>query len=597
MSEMNGGGILKKPKREIDSDAEDDNKNLTINNYSITKNNDNDVVNDDSDDDGSASTSRYDEQEEALVALIEHRAKEVEHLKTRIAYYQTQLKQAQQRLDDSQNKLVNVRRKISDIKWNIPLGLKKEHRSNPVNGGSSQRQLQSKPQLLIPGANQKSSRPMTVADTGPKASPSRHDSPVKARGDRSHGTIASPSRYDSPVKARGDKSHGPKASPSRHDSPVKERGDRSHGTPRSEDAKSQVVGAKRKLECKEHIELTSKVRSSSSPTVIQSYASTHISSQHKRKLRSLTICPVIDKLFITSALDGMVNLWQIQAKGSGATLLSSTECLSPKQRRWPEDIAWHPEGNRLVAVYSADGGDNQISVLNLNKSQRARVSFLEEKPHIKGIINSVAFIPWDDTCFMTGGSDHAVISWNEKDGGDVWKPKTLHRNLHSSAVMGVAGMRHKQMVVSAGADKRIIGYDGLAGRADYKHQIDSKCMSVLPNPCDYHLFMVQTGTPERQLRLFDIRLRNSELHAFGWKQESSESQSALINQAWSPDGLYLTSGSADPMIHVFDIRYNSHKPSQSVKAHHKRVFKAEWHPTLPLLVSISSDLNIGLHKI
>lgn len=104
-------------------------------------------------------------------------------------------------------------------------------------------------------------------------------------------------------------------------------------------------------------------------------------------------------------------------------------------------------------------------------------------------------------------------------------------------------------------------------------------------------------TPGRQLRLFDIRLRQTEIHAFGWKQESSESQSALINQAWSPDGLYITSGSADPMIHIFDIRYTANKPSQSIKAHQKRVFKAEWLHSVPLLISISSDLNIGLHKI
>lgn len=553
-SKMSGGGILKKPKREIESDGEEDKRHVTNSTSSADHDDDND--------DETASGSRYEEQEEALVALIEHRANEVQLLTNRISYYQSQLKQAQQKLHDSETKLVHVRRKISDKKWNNgSLVLKKEVKKDrgsisPVNEVSSQRQSQSKPQLLISSVSQKSSRQMTVAETGPKASPSRYDSPMKARGDRSHATPSG-----------------------------------------SEDTKSQAVGSKRKLECKEHKELTSKVRSSSSPTTIQCHASTHISSQHKRKLRSLTLCPVIDKLFITSALDGMVNLWQIQAKGSGATLLSSTECLSPKQRRWPEDIAWHPEGNRLVAVYSADHGDNQISVLNLNKSQGARVSFLEEKPHVKGIINSITFMPWDDTYFVTGGSDHAVIFWNEKDGGDVWKPRTLHRNLHSSAVMGVAGMRHKQMVVSAGADKRIIGYDVLAGRAEYKYQIESKCMSVLPNPCDFHLFMVQTGTPERQLRLFDIRLRNSELHAFGWKQESSESQSALINQAWSPDGLYLTSGSADPMIHVFDIRYNAHKPSQSVRAHQKRVFKAEWHPAMPLLISISSDLNIGLHKI
>lgn len=102
--------------------------------------------------------------------------------------------------------------------------------------------------------------------------------------------------------------------------------------------------------------------------------------------------------------------------------------------------------------------------------------------------------------------------------------------------------------------------------------------------------------PGEQLRLFDIRLRQTEIHVFGWKQESSESQSALINQAWSPDGLYLSSGSADPKIHIFDIRYNGSGPSQSVQAHQKRVFKAVWHQSMPLLTSISSDLNIGLHR-
>ncbi|XP_076945396.1 proteasome activator subunit 4-like [Bidens hawaiensis] len=74
-----------------------------------------------------------------------------------------------------------------------------------------------------------------------------------------------------------------------------------------------------------------------------------------------------------------------------------------------------------------------------------------------------------------------------------------------------------------------------------------------------------------------MRLKASQVHEFGWNQESSTSQSALINQAWSPDGLYLTSGSADPMIHIFDIRYNGSQPSQFIKAHKKRVFKAAWH--------------------
>lgn len=102
-------------------------------------------------------------------------------------------------------------------------------------------------------------------------------------------------------------------------------------------------------------------------------------------------------------------------------------------------------------------------------------------------------MPWENTCFVTGGSDHAVVLWSEQDGENKWKPKALHRNLHSSAVMGVAGMQHKQIVLSVGADRRIFGYDVLVAKSSFMHQVDSKCMSVLPNPCDFNLFMVQTG--------------------------------------------------------------------------------------------------------
>lgn len=124
-------------------------------------------------------------------------------------------------------------------------------------------------------------------------------------------------------------------------------------------------------------------------------------------------------------------------------------------------------------------------------SGQKKVTFLEGKPHQKGIINSIMFMPWIDLCFVTGGSDHAVILWQEID--DSCKPKTIHGNLHSSAVMGVAGLQQKKTVLSVGADKRIIAFDMLAGRSEFKNQIESKCMSVLPNPCDFNLFMVQAG--------------------------------------------------------------------------------------------------------
>ncbi|CAN6475341.1 unnamed protein product [Victoria cruziana] len=303
---------------------------------------------------------------------------------------------------------------------------------------------------------------------------------------------------------------------------------------------------------KEDKDLFPVIRSLSAPCTIRIRPCTQISSHHKRKLRSLALNPVRDEI-VTSALDGTVKLWKLQSRGSRMSLLSSTDCLSAMSK-YPDDITWHPNGDSVFAVYNADDKDSQVSIINFNSSKESRVSFLEEKPHYKGVINHIEFMPWRTVCFVTGGGDCSIYLWNEKDRRNIWKPKLLHRNIHLSAVMGFAGMPHKHMVVSSGADKQIIGFDVEGGKANFKHQMDSECMAVLPNSSDFNLLMVQTRRREKQLRLFDIRIRPTEIHAFGWKQESAEAQSALVSQAWSPDGMYITSGSPDPMIHIFDIR-------------------------------------------
>ncbi|KAE8672275.1 Detected protein of confused Function [Hibiscus syriacus] len=189
-------------------------------------------------------------------------------------------------------------------------------------------------------------------------------------------------------------------------------------------------------------------------------------------------------------------------------------------------------------------------------------------------------MPWEETCFGTGGSDHAVVLWSERD-ENVWKPKALHRNLHSSAVMGVAGMQQKYIGLSAGADKRIIGFDVVTRSADFKHQMESKCMSVLPNPSDFSLFMVQTGYVEYgdNFGLFEVLPILAILMLFRFS-------------------IFVKNLYPEPVVHerqirLYDVRSMS---SESIRAHQKRVFKAVWHNSLPLLISISSDLQIGLHK-
>lgn len=489
-----------------------------------------------------------------LVKLVNRRLSDVQKLVTHVKKLEGELAKARVELDEAVTVLDLVRAKKLGAENRNPVSRRE---GTSLNGRDGQ----------FSGEDHPASHSPVKKPVAPAASPSAHSKKT---------TLAA--RTKSPAK-----------------SPAKDR--------RQEKSSKRSSGAGMEGKSKkfkgavqrEHVDLISSIRSQSKPKKLDVAMPSYVPLQHKRKPRSLVLSPAIDHLCATSALDGVVNFWQIsQEKGFGVNLSHTVDCISPVQRRWPEDLAWHPLGEMLFAVYTADGGP-QIAIINTSK-KKPGVKFLDDKPHEKGIINTIQFLPWSNgSQFVTGGCDHGVVLWTEKDKG--WQPQLLHRTLHSSSVTGVGGILSKNYIISSGMDKRVFAVDPSHGRSTFHHQLESKALAVAPNPTDNNLVMVQTGTPGQQLRLFDIRVQRTELHCFGWKQQAGDSQSGYISQSWSPDGLYCASGSTDPKIHVFDIRYNSREPAQTLDAHQKRVFKAAWHPNLPLLLSISSDLFIGMHKI
>ncbi|CAK9186896.1 unnamed protein product [Ilex paraguariensis] len=357
--------------------------------------------------------SNGDELEEALVALIEYRTKEVENLRCLLNYYKSEvgallsfrlflgkksvlfhnfeLDQAERRLEDTQSKLAQHqgRDNVTSSKGSVGNGMKEvkveqtsttpfqitegpspghsqsrtqllqghmkssknslkegvqdvklEQRSSRTTQNTedfSRNHPQSSPQLVIPAVNPRLSQPRKMTKFGHKAN--------NGSGSRPSTSFPTPV-----IKLGGDKFQ--------------------RIFSEEEVVEIQSERAKWKFEQKDHRQLIPFICSCSSPSTICCQTSCLISSQHKRKLRSLALCPTNSQLFVTSALDGVINLWQVQARGSSARLISTSDCLSP-HRRWPEDIAWHPQGNNLFSVYGADDGDYQISTLNLDKAKEA----------------------------------------------------------------------------------------------------------------------------------------------------------------------------------------------------------------------------------
>ncbi|CAM6085184.1 unnamed protein product [Calypogeia fissa] len=541
------------------------------------------------------------EEEEGLVALVKKRRSDVKLLEDRISTLRNELDAARTKLGAAESLLQSMQGGSARSEDRSKREVSESGHRHENGNGKGDTKLGtpngSRPGSLPSSHHGRSSEKAQARDTAD----ANRSPPLKSRLDDSGGREKIASEGDRRDRRRSDEHEnpaGPRLSKSSREK-VPSEADRRDRKPQERTSGSEteqkVTKSSTQPRQPEHTDLIMTIKSKPKAQRVNFFTPVYTASQHRRKMRNLVLNPASENQCATSALDGVINFWQIHSKGLDVNFRYTVDCLSPGQRHWPEDLTWHPDGHSLFACYTADNGDSQVAIIKNDNKQKS-VNFLPAKPHVKGILNGITFMPWSSSLFVTGGSDHMVQLWREQKEEDLWKPKLLHASLHTSAVHGVAGMRHKQLVLSAGADKRVIGFDPVANRGVLRHDLESKAMTVLPNTVDFNLFMVQTGQPNKQLHLFDIRSR-TELHTFGWQQESSDTQSTLITQSWSPDGFYTASGSADPKIVIFDIRYNGREPAQTIYAHTKRVFMAVWHQTLPLMLSISSDLAIGVHRI
>ncbi|ONM11629.1 transducin family protein / WD-40 repeat family protein [Zea mays] len=275
--------------------------------------------------------------EEAVIALIAHRERDVERCKLKLLHYQSLLDTAEMKLEEAHSRLARFRDRKppptrSEPKPPTP-PIQREHKPSPP---PIQRDLKPSPQPLIQKAPspapQPSARPqLVIPGTSNRPTPRPEPMPGLKRA-------AAPSSSSSP------------APPERS---------------RKEEKKPKI-----KMEQKEHQNLIPSVGKSSA-TVLRFQGGNLVSSQHRRKLRCLELCPANDQLVVTSALDGLVTLWQVETRGPSLSFRGKTDFFSPKHR-WPEDIAWHPDGETIFAVYTADNGDSQVSMTNLISGQGSR---------------------------------------------------------------------------------------------------------------------------------------------------------------------------------------------------------------------------------
>ncbi|ELR17922.1 WD domain, Gbeta repeat, domain containing protein [Acanthamoeba castellanii str. Neff] len=262
---------------------------------------------------------------------------------------------------------------------------------------------------------------------------------------------------------------------------------------------------------------------------------------HTKKLRSLVFNPTTPNLLATCALDGFVKIWNLASAHSSLQEVASVNTTSAS-KIYPIDMTWSSTGGQCAIVFNNGraGNQPQLAIVDASKAETA---------HKLGLVR---YFPGQSNRLLTGGTDHTVVEWRI-DGE------------HTSQIqsMSIAD----DILFTGGADRRFVAWNLPQDRLVWEERINEKVNFVEPSPADSNIIMIGNTGKSNQLALFDRRIQERVVQ-LGWTPQTSVSMSQFIHPAWSPCGTLVSSGSTDPTIHMFDVRYaRVGKPSFSVAAH------------------------------
>jgi dipeptidyl aminopeptidase/acylaminoacyl peptidase len=137
-------------------------------------------------------------------------------------------------------------------------------------------------------------------------------------------------------------------------------------------------------------------------------------------------------LAATAGYDGLVKLWELQAK-------TATHDLK-KHKGWVRSLAFSPDGTKLATA----GEDGTVVLWNTGDGTEIKTVAAHGGP-----VTAVAFSP-DGATLATGGGDKLVKLWNAADGVEKGKLEG-----HADALWSLAYSPDGSRLASAGADRTI----------------------------------------------------------------------------------------------------------------------------------------------
>jgi Prp8 binding protein len=279
--------------------------------------------------------------------------------------------------------------------------------------------------------------------------------------------------------------------------------------------------------------------------------------------------------------DRSIFLWSVGPGGC------ENEAVLGGHRNAALDVAWACAGDRLASA-SADA-----SVRAWDPLTGTQVKRWGGHGGIVNAVSAAAALP----LVVSGSDDGTARVWDlrSKRAAATLAAPASAASAAACPVLAVAMSREGDTVFSAGVANAVTAWDlrapgepafSLAGHAD-------SVTGLALNPAGTHLL---SNAMDNTLRAWDVRpFAPPERCTAVFVGHTHSAEKGLLRAAWSGDGRWVSGGSADAAVHVWEA--SSGAPAYRLPGHEGAVHAVAFHPTDPVLASAGADTNIFLGEL
>ncbi|KAJ8598542.1 hypothetical protein CTAYLR_001348 [Chrysophaeum taylorii] len=282
-------------------------------------------------------------------------------------------------------------------------------------------------------------------------------------------------------------------------------------------------------------------------------------------------------------------------------------------------VRFSPNGNHLASA----GHERAIFLWDLPSCENFNV--------LRGHKNAITQLEWlDDRTVCTSSADKTVMLWD----AHVGKRRRKFSG-HAAFVNAVCPARGEASLVSGGDDARALLWDSRTRNAVGTLEVGRAVTAVAFSEANDIVF---AGAIDDKIRAFDIRsagvvfelahantitglalspdgtsllsnAMDSRVNVWDVRPMPSSDHrleatfggvrhdfhKILLRCAWAPDGRKISAGSADQIVHVWDLA--ARDELYYLPGHQGSVNDVHFHPTEPIIASASSDTLIYLGEL